>query len=289
MKQYNGDEIMPFKQTWYIQDHVVKVEFWGVLKIEDVVQSFNVFGQFLNESNAQRVHFVHDWSKLEKFPANFSSIHKAIDLSQNSSLEKLGSVIIYGAQHHLRAVGDLMFQLLHIRIHITEDFESALSFLQKQDPYLKSILDHKISTDVKWHIQGYILYCYNVHTADDIKARNQNALKLIEAEGKPPYVHMLIDFSLPEDPNYSANVRELVRFSTSSQEFQDARDKLIRHPLFGWVVAFNVQNLNSTVSGKIIAQKYGYKRKDVDTLEDAIVFLKQVDPTINKILKTGGR
>ena len=276
---------MPFKQTWYIQDHVVKVEFWGILTIEDVVKSFNVSGKFLIESQAHSVHFIHDWTKLEHIPTNFREIRNRVDFNQNPAFGKLGSVLIYGAgQASLKTVGDLIFQMFQIRTHMTDKLESALAYLQQQEPHLQSLLHQKVLTHVKWQLQGHILYSHHPHSAEDITLRNQNALKLILAEGKPPAVHMLIDFSLIEGSEYPKDVRELLRISTSSPEFQEARDNLIHHPLFGWVVVFGVQNPNVNVSGKIIAQKYSYKRKEVDTLKEAISFLKHIDPNISNVV-----
>jgi|GEM_PF-664164 len=276
---------MPFKQTWYIKDHVVKVEFWGALTIDEVVKSFHVSGKFLIESHAQRVHFIYDWHNLEHFPTNFREIRQAVDFSLNPALGKLGAVAIYGAkQHTLRSVGDLLFQLFQIRTHMADDLESALAYLEQLDSRLKPLLNQKIVNSVRWYLKGHILSCYNLHTADDIMIRNQNAFNLIMAEGKPPSVHLLIDYSLPEESDTPTDIRKLVRFSTSSPEFQEARDNLIGHPLFGWVVAFGIHNPNFNVTGKIIAQKYGYKRKEVDTLEDAIAFLKQIDSNITHVM-----
>jgi hypothetical protein len=276
---------MPFKHEWYIQDHIIKVEFWGNLTVEDIANAFQILSKFLNESNAQRIHLIHDWSKLERFPISLTAILNAIDFNQRKILDKIGWVVIFGVQRQLiRMAGDLTFQLFQIHTHMADDLHSALEFLQDQEPSLKSILDQKAITDVTWYLQGHILHCYDVFTAEQTTLRNQNALRLVEAEGKAPAVHLLIDFSSTDIESYSADVRELVNRSTSTQAFQEARDNLIRHPLFGWVIVIAVHSRNIDVSGKIIAMKYNYKRKEVDTLDDAITFLKQIDPHIARLL-----
>ncbi len=270
---------MPFHQEWFMPDHIVKVTFTGRLTIEEITKSFVVSGKFLAESQGERIHFIHDWSGLESFPTNLSHIRQAIDIHENPFTDKLGWVVVFGVQQKLlRFVGDITFQLFKIRTHMTEDMESALEFLRKQDPTLKKF---QHMSDVSWYLKGHILYCYDVVKVEDMITRNTNALKLVEQDGQPPAVHMLIDFSSTNNPNYDLDVRELVGRSTSSIEFAEARDNLIRHPLFGWVVTFNIHNRNINVGGKIVAMKYNYKRKEVNSLPEAITFLKQVDPYLD--------
>jgi len=274
---------MPFHQEWLIPERIVKVSFWGNLTVEEIANSFKVSGKFLMESQATRVHFVHDWSRLKTFPTNLSQIRNATNFGENPAMNKLGWVVVYGVkQKLLRFIGDLTFQLFQIRTHMTDDFDSALKFLHQQDATLVS---EKKSTDVSWYLKGHILYCYDVITDEDMTLRNQNALNLIEQDGKPPYVHMLIDFSSTASDTYESDVRDLVRRSLSSKEFADARDNLIRHPLFGWVVVFQVHNRNINVGGKIVAMKYNYKRKEVATLTEAVEFLKQIDPHVASLLQ----
>lgn len=275
---------MPFHQEWLIPERVVKVTFTGTLTVEEIAKSFRVSSGFLLQSRAERVHFIHDWSRLEKFPMNLSQIRNSINIADNPFADKLGWVVVFGVRHTvLRFVGDLTFQLFQIRTHMTDDMDSALEFLYKQDTTLQS---QEKNTDVKWYLKGHILYCKDVLTADEMIERNTNALELLEQDGKPPYVHMLIDFASTNIENYDLNVRELVRRSTSSQAFANARDNLIQHPLFGWVIVFNVHNRNINVSGKIVSMKYNYKRKEVNSLPEAIDFLKQVDPNITIALQT---
>ena len=269
---------MPFHQEWFIPNRIVKVTFSGNLSIEEIAKSFMVSGKFLLESDADRVHFIHDWSQLETFPTNLSHIRNATSIRNNPALHKLGWVVIFGARDKLmRFVGDLTFQLFRIHTHMTEDLDSALEFLYRHDNTLEK---PNTFTDVRWYLQGHILYCHDVLNAEEMTQRNTNALKLLEEEGQPPYVHMLIDFASTNTDEFDADVRDLVRRSTSSQEFEDARDNLVRHPLFGWVVVFNIHSRNINVGGKIVATKYNYKRKEVNSLQEAIEFLKQVDPHI---------
>lgn len=275
---------MPFHQEWFVPNRIVKVTFSGNLTPEEIGKSFTVSGKFLLESDAERVHFIHDWSQLENFPTNISLIRNAVNVGDTPSRSKLGWVVIFGArQPLLRFVGDLVFQLFRIRTHMTDNFATALEFLYQQDLTLKK---QNNFTDVRWYLKGHILYCQDVFNAEEMTRRNTNALNLLESEGKPPYVHMLIDFASTNTADFDADVRELVRRSTSSKAFADARDKLVRHPLFGWVVVFNIHDRNINAGGKIVAMQYNYKRKEVDSLPEAINFLKQVDPNIASIFST---
>lgn len=280
---------MPFKQTWYIHDHIVKVELNGKITAGDIAESFVVSRTFLDESQADRVHFIHDWNGIEHFPTNPYEIRRTLGRPVNEQPEKLGWVVIYGAKKELlRFIGDLTFQLFQIQSHMTDTMASALEFLQQQDPKLNQFFNEQSLTHVRWHVPGHILYCYNVFNTDQMIMRNRNTFHLIESEGKPPHVHMLIDYSSTDIQAYSSDVRDLVRWATSSKEYEESRDKLIRHPLFGWVVAIGVHNRNIKISGKILSLRYNYKRKEVETLDEAMTFLKHVDPNIARILQLSG-
>lgn len=273
---------MPFHQEWLMPDGIVKVTFWGDLTAEEIAKSFSVSGQFLAKSQASRVHFVHDWSQLTSFPTNLSQIRDATDFGENLFRERLGWVVVYGVQHKLlRFVGDITFQLFQIRTHMTQDLDTALDFLYEQD---KALQKNRSFTDVSWYLKGHILYCYDVLDSSEMILRNQNALKLLEQDGKRPFVHMMIDFSSTKSESHSTDIRDVVRRSAPSITFAQARNNLIQHPLFGWVVVFNVHNPNINVGGKIVATRYNYKRKEVSTLVDAITFIKQVDPHVASIL-----
>lgn len=277
---------MPFKQTWYTHDHIVKVDLYGEITAAEIAQSFQVSRKFLQDSTADRVHFIHDWSGITSFPTNPLEIRRALNRPYNTKSDKLGWVVIYGVEKELlRFIGELTFQFFQIHSHMTDTLDSALEFLTQQYPTLKPFLDERSLTEVHWHIQGHVLYCRGVFTADQMFIRNLNSFQLIEREGKPPYVHMLIDYTTTDIKDYSSNLRELVRWSNSSPEFQAARDNLLKHPLFGWVVSVGGHSRNIKISGKILSSRYNYKRKEVDTLDEALTFLKQVDSNIARILQ----
>ncbi len=273
---------MPFHQEWLITDQVVRVVFTGQLTIEDIAKSFMVSGKFIAESEAKRVHFIHDWTQLDGFPTNLNQIRSSTEMDENPYADRLGWVVIFGAQGKiLRFLGDIVFQLYQIRTHMTSNLDEAIAFLEKQDPTL--VKSPKL-TEVEWYLEGHIIKCFDVVPEEDMIQRNRNVLKLIEAEGKPPHVHMLIDFSSSNSKDYALDVRQLVRRSTYSIDFANTRDELLRHPLFGWVVVYGVHSNNINVSGKIISMKYNYKRKEVTTIQEAIDFLKRVDSNIAKLL-----
>lgn len=275
---------MPYNHTWYIQNHILKVELSGEITLEEMSDSLEVTAQFLQDSSAEHVHFILDWSQLKRFPTNIREIRRALQVNQQM-LGKIGAVLVYGvANESMKFLANLAFQVFHMRIQMVSDFEAALDALRHQDGKLASIIDKQRRTDVTWYLPGHILYCYDLIVPEDMMKRNQKAYDMIEAEGKPPYVHMLIDFSSTDIEEYSVNVRNIVQRSKHSPEFEEARENLIQHPLFGWVVVFNIENPSLNLGGKLNAMRTNYKRKDVPSLIDALNFLKQVDPNITNLL-----
>lgn len=278
---------MPFKQAWYIEDRIVKVELYGDLTAEEIAESFMVSGEFLIEAGEHRIHFIHDWAQIKSYPTNLHDIHHLLNSSMSGVSDNLGWVVIYGAETKLlRFIGDLTFQRFQIRTHKTDDFDSALAFLQQQDPSLKTAISQKPLMDVTWYLPGHIIYCHDLIDPDAMMQRNLNAYALLNAEGKPPFVHLLIDFTSTDSPDYNVNIRNIMRRSRHSPEFEAARDQLIQHPLFGWVVVFGIKDANLNVGGKINAMRTNYKRKDVESLNEALTFIKQVDPHVAQLLNS---
>lgn len=280
---------MPFKQAWYIEDRIVKVELYGDLTAEEIAESFMMSGEFLIEAGEHRIHFIHDWAQIKSHPTNLHDIHHLLNVNMSGLFDNLGLVVIYGTETKLlRLIGELTFQRFQIRTHRTDDFDSTLEFLLQQDPSLKTAISQKPFTDVTWYLSGHIMYCHDLIDPDAMMQRNLNAYALLNAEGKPPFVHLFIDFTSTDSPDYTVNVRNIMRRSRHSPEFEVARDQLIRHPLFGWVVVFGIKDANLNAGGKINAMRTNYKRKDVESLEEALVFIKQVDPHVAQILNSMG-
>lgn len=276
---------MPFAHEWYIPQHIARITFYGELTTRDIEEAFKISGQYIDESNARAIHFLHDWSRLTRLPANLKELRQSFSFPLGGiRLGKLGMVIVYGVETEtLRLLGDLIFQYLRVRAQMTGNLESALAILRAKDA---TIFDapQTTSTAVSWHLKSHILYCYGVITSDDMLARNINAARLIEADGKPPFVHLIIDYSISKAEDYPTDIRNLIHRSESSEEFERARDQLVTNPLFGWVVAIGSPTRNIEVGATIVAARNNYRRKEVANLNEAITFLKQVDPNIAKLL-----
>ena len=137
-----------------------------------------------------------------------------------------------------------------------------------------------MNTDVHWYLPGRIIYCYDVFTVEERIERNRKILHLIETEGQPPQVHTLIDFSSTDYGNYAANLQDMIALYESNEELRAVRDAWCQHPLDGWTISVGARNQVYTSNANVMAGRMQYDRRSVDTLEDAIAFLKKVDKTL---------
>lgn len=138
--------------------------------------------------------------------------------------------------------------------------------------------------DISWYLPRRILYTYDAVSAEAMLDRNRRLLKLIEAEGLAPAVHVIIDYSQTPPEAYSKGLAYFVERARSSDEFVRVREELVTHPLFGWVVAFGEPSALVDVGGSVMATKNRYRRHSADTLEDGLRFLKLIDPTLQDVL-----
>lgn len=137
-----------------------------------------------------------------------------------------------------------------------------------------------MTISVFWHLPGRILYTYPAATAEDMLAREKQILHLLETEGQPPQVHLLIDCTAPEWKHHHTTIKEADTRLRTNDELRRMRHAIITHPLFGWVVSFGALDPSvQTVSG-VMSIRNGYRRHVVETLDDARIFLKRVDPSL---------
>jgi hypothetical protein len=139
-----------------------------------------------------------------------------------------------------------------------------------------------MAVDVYWHLFGHIIYTYDVIDVEERIDRNQRILDLLEQEGQPPKVHLLIDFSSTDHGNYSYALSERLEHHKDNDELRESSKRLADNSLFGWVVSIGAQNQELTASANVMATKFKYRRRVVDTLEEAIEFLKKVDSNLSE-------
>ena len=138
-----------------------------------------------------------------------------------------------------------------------------------------------MSIEVSWYLQGHILYTHNAVSGEVILARNKRILHHMEREGQPPYIHILVDYTGTPTDNYPDNILTFVlKRAQSSEEQNRVRRHILRHPLLGWVVAIGIPNSRIQTTANVIAIKDRFRRHDAATLEEALLFLRQKDPSL---------
>lgn len=138
---------------------------------------------------------------------------------------------------------------------------------------------------VAWHLPGRILYTYPAVTTEEMLSRERQVLKLLQNEGQPPLVHLLIDCTAPEWKYHRTTLKEADARLRTNEELQNLRNTIIMNPMFGWVISFGALNPSvQTVSG-VMSIRNGYRRHVVETLPEAYEFLVNVDPSLEGLLK----
>jgi hypothetical protein len=139
-----------------------------------------------------------------------------------------------------------------------------------------------MTVEIWWYVPGRILYSPGSTDKADIAERNAKALALIEAEGKPPQVHTLIDhtnrYSAADLPHQPRLLKYYIPDDTD-----ELRQKLISHPLLGWVVSINTPNVALKLAGAVVSQQSHYRWKSCTSLEEALEFLENIDLTLGKL------
>lgn len=120
---------------------------------------------------------------------------------------------------------------------------------------------------IGWVVEKRVLYSrvWGVHSAEDIVSSDTELLRL-KQEGIP-LIHLIMD------------ARDMVTMPTSLGNIQSSL-KTIRDPAFGWVVPIGTTNPVTKFMGIMIAKMFRLRFRRVETLEESIAFLKEIDATI---------
>ena len=130
---------MPVSHRWFLKDRIVLFEFSGVITFEEVVSSLEESARIVNETEGQSIHFLHDWSQLERFPTNILQIRKETN-APIRNLRKLGWLVIYGAENRLlRYISHTVLQVFKIRFRMFTHAEDAIAYLRQMDPTLPEL------------------------------------------------------------------------------------------------------------------------------------------------------
>jgi hypothetical protein len=136
-----------------------------------------------------------------------------------------------------------------------------------------------MAVQISWLVKGRVIYAAGTLDRDEIIERNRLSYALIEAEGQPPMVHILIDHSnryTAEDLQHQ--IRSLSHYVKLDSD--DQNEQLIKHPLLGWILSIANPSQSLKMAGAVRSQQYNYRWHSVDTLEDALDFLQERDGTL---------
>lgn len=136
------------------------------------------------------------------------------------------------------------------------------------------------SNIVQWLIPGRVLYAPGTTDTAIMAERTRLTLELIEKSGQPPMVHTLIDHRNRYTPEQIASQPKSM---TAYTKFADdaIRERLIAHPLFGWVISVATPNMGLKMAGR--SQSRHYRWHSVDTWAEAIHFLMERDTTLTEL------
>jgi hypothetical protein len=130
---------MPISHRWFLENRIVLFKFSGSVTFEEVVSALEDSARIVNESEEEKVHFLHDWSQLERFPTNILQIRKETN-APIRDLRKLGWLVIFGAENRLlRYISQTVLQVFRIRFRMFTHAEDAIAYLRKMDPTLPEL------------------------------------------------------------------------------------------------------------------------------------------------------
>lgn len=133
---------------------------------------------------------------------------------------------------------------------------------------------------LSWYLPGRIILSSGTLEPEEIAERNRLLLALIESEGEPPFVHVLIDHtrSAYSEGDLEAHARSLSAYVKLDHE--EVREKLLHHSRLGWVVSVATPTASLKMAGTISSQQRNYRWHSVDTFDEALEFLQSRDTTL---------
>ena len=130
---------MPTKQEWLIEKRLVQVHFIGELSIHDIVEALETSAHFVDAGDPPSVHFLHDWTQLDKFPTNILQIMRSVNV-RLAHPDRVGWMVAYGSDNRLmRYVSQTVLQIMRIKFRTFSTREDALAYLCHMDATLPQI------------------------------------------------------------------------------------------------------------------------------------------------------
>lgn len=131
---------------------------------------------------------------------------------------------------------------------------------------------------VQWLIEGRIMRVPGSTSTEVMAERNRLVLEAIESEGQPPMVHCLIDHRNQYSAEDLAAQPKLARSYVLADD--EIRQKLLSHPMLGWVISIATPNMALKLAATISSQRDKYRWHTVQSFQEAIEWLESHDTSL---------
>jgi hypothetical protein len=131
---------------------------------------------------------------------------------------------------------------------------------------------------VQWLIEGRIMRVPGSTSKEVMAERNRLVLEAIEEAGQAPMVHCLIDHRNQYSAEDLAAQPKLMRAYVMDDD--ELRQKLLTHPMLGWVISIATPNTALKMAGTVSSQKDNYRWHSVPTFQEAVKWLESHDTSL---------
>jgi len=127
----------------------------------------------------------------------------------------------------------------------------------------------------EWYLENRIIIAHysGAVTLADLRGSCQRELELLDAS-TAQYVDVLVD------------ITEQTSREGSLMEVRNIFQSVMAHPKKRWTILFGPAYPQSYIND-VVARSYRARYRSMDTLTEALDFLKKQDPTLHKLLVNG--
>jgi hypothetical protein len=145
-------------------------------------------------------------------------------------------------------------------------------------------LGDRVAVHVGWYLEGRILQVTDCVTEEEWWERDRLLLQYLDEGGKPPCVHLLLDYRALDDAERAVCVRSFRSYSEAvfARRYPDRR-RVSQHYLLGWLLTIDAPGGHHLA--QTVAQVGNIRYRAFDTLEEGVAFLKSVDETLPRDLR----
>lgn len=127
---------MPYKISWYLQPHVLLIQYYDKVTLEEVQNAYEEIRRMVAESNG-KVYTLMDMTRMAQLPMDIRGLR---NLFSTQLLPMQGSALMYGHHNVFDIILSAITRLTNIPIYRVPNLEAALAWLRKHDPELRQRL-----------------------------------------------------------------------------------------------------------------------------------------------------